>query len=245
MYVCIKTHGNIKLANIYLHLVTMPSTQTRFPRNRALRVRGETCLFPKLPSKPTWNSSNCLAYVASIEATKSFRALWNANSSLKAFFRSLLKIQNQYHSIVFKIKDKMLANLRRKQAFIQKLSKTDIWILAGNIGSNPTNSHIIFSILTKPKQGYWLLGSLFIPSPQVINVDDKPRLALRHHTSDFLMIHTLVLLWRYLSKVRSVLSDRTLQSHCFSEATTTKKDVERQYNCPWWVFFFFYWKWRK
>lgn len=48
----------------------------------------------------------------------------------------------------------MLANLRRKQAFIQKLSKTDIWILAGNIGSNPTNSHIIFSILTKPKQGY-------------------------------------------------------------------------------------------
>lgn len=89
-YIYLKeTSGRIKWAN--LHLVTIPSTQTRLPRNRALSVRGETCLFPKLPSNPTWNSSNCLAYVASIEATKSFRALWKATSSQKAFFKSLYK----------------------------------------------------------------------------------------------------------------------------------------------------------
>lgn len=72
-----------------LHLVTIPSTHTRLPRKRALRERGVTCLLPKLPSKPTWNSSNCLVNVASIEDTKSFSARWNATSSEKAFLSNL------------------------------------------------------------------------------------------------------------------------------------------------------------
>lgn len=84
------------------------------------------------------------------------------------------------------------------------------------------------------KRGYSLFSSLFIPSPQVINVDDEPRLALGHHAPDFLMIHTLVLLGRHSDKVRSVFLD-IADIHCFSEAIIKKrKDVEKGYNCPWW-----------
>ena len=63
------------------HLVMMPSRQTRLPRLLAFRVLGVTCLPPKLPSNPMKKSSVSLAYVASIEPTNSFKALWKADTS--------------------------------------------------------------------------------------------------------------------------------------------------------------------
>ena len=72
-----------------LHFVTMPSKQTRFPKNLEVKLLGVTCLFPKLPSKPTKNSIFPFAYSVSIEAINCFSAFSKAICSSKEFSSKL------------------------------------------------------------------------------------------------------------------------------------------------------------
>ena len=45
--------------SFYLHLVTIPSTQTMLPRKREVKLRGVTCFAPKL-LKINTQTQNCL-----------------------------------------------------------------------------------------------------------------------------------------------------------------------------------------
>lgn len=72
-----------------LHFVTIPSTHTKLPKKRDVRVLGVTCLFPKLPSNAIKKSIFCFAYSVSMLATNCFNAFWKAWCSSKELLNRL------------------------------------------------------------------------------------------------------------------------------------------------------------